>query len=676
MPVFLRKCAAVCMAAVLSLVTVGCLDWEEDIPLEEQGNASDTYTLMLYMCASDLESECGFATEDLNEIMYGYTGELRLSADGIGPNFNILNTNGYTAGNLNVIVQTGGTAEWQNTVVADDRCQRYRVTEDGLELVDDSLGMQNMADSATLTDFIQYCSSNYAADHYGLVLWDHGGGVVGGYGYDENFGGDSMSLTEMSRALGDASVHLDMLGFDACLMANFETCLMAAPYADYLIASEEPEPGCGWYYTDWIGKLSENCGIPPKRYGRQIIDDYITESGWDSPSMYSTLGMFDLQQVTQKLLPALSQFSDDAVQQLSAGEYRRISQSRSNTRAVYQSELDHIDLLDYAQHSQSETADQLEQAVSDCVVYYRETENGSGDNGLSILFPYYDLSALDMLEEMYQTLGYDDAYPAFLEQFANVMAGGQISVSGFSNTQNHAAASEYSGFQWFDADAGYDESYYETYSADLSLLETTEVDGRCVLELSEEDWEIVNDAAMQMFAVYDGFYVDMGLDDYCEFDDYGNLIVEYDQTWVALDGQVVPFFHESYTSDGDSFFTCGSVPCVYNGIDAEIVLVWDTEHPSGYAAGVRPVYTDSVAAKGLYDICDGDTFQVYYDIYDEDLNYVETMTLDDEIFTVQDSLEVGYADAAEQLGDTFIYYVLEDIYNNTYYTDSIAYLEE
>ncbi|WP_455254322.1 clostripain-related cysteine peptidase [Ruminococcus sp.] len=653
MPVFLRKCAAVCMAAVLSLVTVGCLDWEEDIPPEEQGNASDTYTLMLYMCASDLESECGFATEDLNEIMYG-----------------------YTAGNLNVIVQTGGTAEWQNTVVADDRCQRYRVTEDGLELVDDSLGMQNMADSATLTDFIRYCSSNYAADHYGLVLWDHGGGVVGGYGYDENFGGDSMSLTEMSRALGDASVHLDMLGFDACLMANFETCLMAAPYADYLIASEEPEPGCGWYYTDWIGKLSENCGIPPKRYGRQIIDDYITESGWDSPSMYSTLGMFDLQQVTQKLLPALSQFSDDAVQQLSAGEYRRISQSRSNTRAVYQSELDHIDLLDYAQHSQSETADQLEQAVSDCVVYYRETENGSGDNGLSILFPYYDLSALDMLEEMYQTLGYDDAYPAFLEQFANVMAGGQISVSGFSNTQNHAAASEYSGFQWFDADAGYDESYYETYSADLSLLETTEVDGRWVLELSEEDWEIVNDAAMQMFAVYDGFYVDMGLDDYCEFDDYGNLIVEYDQTWVALDGQVVPFFHESYTSDGDSFFTCGSVPCVYNGIDAEIVLVWDTEHPSGYAAGVRPVYTDSVAAKGLYDICDGDTFQVYYDIYDEDLNYVETMTLDDEIFTVQDSLKVGYADAAEQLGDTFIYYVLEDIYNNTYYTDSIAYLEE
>ena len=140
MPNFFQKCTAVCLAAALGFMSVGCLDWEEDLPAEEQGNASDTYTLMLYMCASDLESEGGFATEDLNEIMYG-----------------------YNAGNLNVIVQTGGTEEWQNTVIADDRCQRYQVTEDGLELVDDSLGMQNMADGTTLTDFIRYCSSNYTA---------------------------------------------------------------------------------------------------------------------------------------------------------------------------------------------------------------------------------------------------------------------------------------------------------------------------------------------------------------------------------------------------------------------------------------------------------------------------------------------------------------------------------
>lgn len=51
---------------------------------------------------------------------------------------------------------------------------------------------------------------------------------------------------------------------------------------------------------------------------------------------------------------------------------------------------------------------------------------------------------------------------------------------------------------------------------------------------------------MQTFAIGDGYYIDMGLDDYCEYDDAGNLIVEYDETWVALDGVVVPFFYEDH----------------------------------------------------------------------------------------------------------------------------------
>ena len=97
-----------------------------------------------------------------------------------------------------------------------------RVTEDGLELVDDSLGMQNMADSATLTDV-------YPILQQQLRCRSLRAGAVGSRRWcgwrllamTENFGGDSMSLTEMSRALGDASVHLDMLGFDACLMAKF-----------------------------------------------------------------------------------------------------------------------------------------------------------------------------------------------------------------------------------------------------------------------------------------------------------------------------------------------------------------------------------------------------------------------------------------------------------------------
>ena len=48
----------------------------------------------------DLSKAVSYNEKDRSALKDG--GELRLSADGIGPNFNILNTNGYTVGNLNI----------------------------------------------------------------------------------------------------------------------------------------------------------------------------------------------------------------------------------------------------------------------------------------------------------------------------------------------------------------------------------------------------------------------------------------------------------------------------------------------------------------------------------------------------------------------------------------------
>ncbi|MCR5235609.1 MAG: hypothetical protein K6E34_00220 [Lachnospiraceae bacterium] len=57
--------------------------------------------------------------------------------------------------------------------------------------------------------------------------------------------------------------HFDFIGFDACLMATVETAYMLSPYADYMIASEEFEPG----------KPSGKNGSDP--------GDYEEYSGWD-----------------------------------------------------------------------------------------------------------------------------------------------------------------------------------------------------------------------------------------------------------------------------------------------------------------------------------------------------------------------------------------------------------
>ena len=108
-----------------------------------------------------------------------------------------------------------------------------------LACLEKDLGAVSMTDPSTLYGYIRWCEQKFPASRYGLILWDHGGGSVSGYGYDEKFASaGSMSLSGVDRALGDAGVKFDFVGFDACLMATAETALMLAEHADYLIASE------------------------------------------------------------------------------------------------------------------------------------------------------------------------------------------------------------------------------------------------------------------------------------------------------------------------------------------------------------------------------------------------------------------------------------------------------
>lgn len=70
----------------------------------------------------------------------------------------------------------------------------------------------------------------------------------------------------------DARIVL-LIGFDACLMGSIETAAALAPYADYLIASEETEPWEGWNYA-FLGQLSADQG--GEEIGSMIVEDYRT----------------------------------------------------------------------------------------------------------------------------------------------------------------------------------------------------------------------------------------------------------------------------------------------------------------------------------------------------------------------------------------------------------------
>ena len=71
-----------------------------------------------------------------------------------------------------------------------------------------------------------------------------------------------MTLKGIDQALDSGGVYFDFIGFDTCLMGTVENALMLTAHADYLIASEETEPGLGWYYTNWLSRLSANTSMP------------------------------------------------------------------------------------------------------------------------------------------------------------------------------------------------------------------------------------------------------------------------------------------------------------------------------------------------------------------------------------------------------------------------------
>ncbi|MBQ3947146.1 MAG: peptidase C11, partial [Ruminococcus sp.] len=238
------------------------------------GNNQDKVTLMVYMCGTDLESKYGMASSDMEEMRQASTA---------------------FGNNINLIVYTGGCKAWKTSSISSKTNQVYQISGGQVTRLVSDDGSKAMTDPNTLASFIQYCSKNFPANRNQLILWDHGGGSISGYGYDEkNQSSGSMSLEGVSQALKKGGVTFDFVGFDACLMATAETALMLNDYADYLIASEETEPGIGWYYTNWLNKLANNTSTPTLEIGKNIVDDFVTECGRKCKGQKTTLSVIDL----------------------------------------------------------------------------------------------------------------------------------------------------------------------------------------------------------------------------------------------------------------------------------------------------------------------------------------------------------------------------------------------
>lgn len=649
-----------------------------------KGNGQDTATIMVYMCGTDLESRSGLATSDINEMLYADISD-----------------------QVNIILETGGTSKWQNSVISSNSNQRYRVTSKGLEPLEKNLGKKSMVKPDTLTDFIQFCKKEYPANRYILILWDHGGGSLSGYGYDQHFANDSMTLDEIGTALKNADCVFDFIGFDACLMATLETAMVLEPYADYMIASEEVEPGNGWYYTGWISELSKNPSISTVELGKKLIDDYIYKVRTETPQSQGTLSLLDLAELKGTVPSKFKAFAKSTGELLDGEQYQLVSDARYSAKEFSKSSrINQIDVIDFARKLGTSEAISFAQALRGCIKYNRTTANITNANGVSIYFPYNSLTKLNSMLNTYKEIGMDEEYSDCIRSFASLAAGGQI-VSGSSGSplesllgegfgssssfgsnlvemllENFLSSGDFSSITGLaDGAVGWldlgriraAKEYYEENRLDPASLKITEKGGQKVLQLSEKQWSLVQNLELNVFIDDGEGFIDLGLDNVFDFNDDGELIMEYDGTWIALNGHIVSYYMVSEDRSGDSYWIRGRVPVMLNGQLADIILVFDHENPYGKVIGAQLRYDadteTETQAKGLIDILPGDKIDYLCDYYTYDGEYTDTYFLGDQYIATGEWIIENLAVGEDNFKMT---YRITDIYNNKYWTPSIT----
>lgn len=650
------------------------------------GGGQDVFTIMIYMCGTDLESQYGMATADLNEMLHATISD-----------------------KVNIIVETGGTARWQNSVIRNNTNQRYKVTSSGLQLLQDNLGKRPMTDPRTLEDFITYSATNFPANRYALIFWDHGGGSLGGFGHDQLFpNSGSMTISQIHSALEGAGVKFDFVGFDACLMATLETAYMLNYHADYMIASEETEPGIGWYYTNWLSKLSANTSMDTVEIGKMIIDDFVTTCRKTVPREITTLSIIDLVVLNNEVDEAFKLFATSVDEQLDS-DYRIVSNARGDSREFNRSRLDQVDLIDLAQNIGSPEATALVSALQQAIRYNRTSDNISKAHGVSIYFPYDELRNMSSMVNIYDQIGMGDEYTTLVRKFANMVVGGQITTSGSSNPLSSLLGSSGSGgsagssadlwsLAWntFFADSDFgsvigalsgeqtnwidpkliqsNADYYRDHYLDAGSLQLTRKGNGSVLKLTDEQWDLIQKIELNVFFDDGAGFIDLGLDNVYEFDGDGDLIIDFDGTWLALDRHIVAYYVESIEEDGSYWSITGRIPAMLNSELVDIIVMFNDEYPYGTVAGARINYgalTD-IAAKGLIPIESGDVIDFLCDYYTYDEDYDNSYYLGDQMI-VDVELEVSNVDVGN--ARCMVTYRLTDIYNNTYWTPALIYNE-
>lgn len=615
----------------------------ESAPMGDEG-----WTILVYLCGTDLESDCSAASADIEEALFGDYSD-----------------------NVRIVYQTGGTAQWNEYYgISNSTTQRYVASNGELELVDE-FQLANMGDPQTLADFVSWGVENYPAERMGLVFWNHGSGSINGVCFDEMNDSDSLSLREIDSALNSVydqmSDKFEFIGFDACLMSTLETANIIAPYARYMFASEETEPGGGWNYTDIINFLAENPGATGAELGEMQCQSYYQHCIDNGDPDGTTFAITDLSKINDLLTAfdatAREMYESGSMTDIARAVYSADNFGGNNRNEGYTNMVDLLGLLNAVEPyapSAAEAVKKLESAV----IYSVNGDNHEGAGGLSL---YYPLSVQGMEElSVFSDICTSAYYLAFVDAVAYGTTGGDVSGYDNSSLLNDCDDIWNDGYT---ADSGVGSNYSDvSYADDSSTIGIDSVyfddDGTYTVQLS--DMSAFNYAACTLFMTYEDVQVYLGEDDEV-VTDFDNMVLQdsFDGSWPSIAGQPLAIVAVS-VGDDRSVYTA---PISLNGEQTNLRIEYDYNKGEwsvcGTWSGIDP--QTGVASRDTKPLSNGDVIAPAYYVFSSEFNdYIYGSDI-----TVNGELEIEY----DALPDSDYSYSMSlyDVYGNYYYTPSVTF---
>ncbi len=282
----------------------------------------------------------------------------------------------------------------------------------------------NMGDPDTLTAFTRWAVNNYPAQHYNILLSNHGGGWRG-VCWDDTSGGDTLDLADLKNSLSKIKdiigKKVEVLSTVACLVGMVEFAYPLRDYVDYFIGSEAYSYGSenttdgglligNWQFDKIWGELADNPTMNPEEFAVLSIKYFKPYGPWRAPPFIpktqssDTLAVIDCSKI-ENVTIAADEFAKCVK---SKPFWRSRVDAVLQTAESYSGQLDFIGIASYTNYDLYDFAEKLEplfgmadvqsacqdiyNAVDEAVVAETHGTNAlDGDHvnshGLAIYFP-------------------------------------------------------------------------------------------------------------------------------------------------------------------------------------------------------------------------------------------------------------------------------------------------